>query len=319
MTIMPKNKPLESRCPRGRIFAVSFLLLPCFLFAVLLSSSAAANAATFSGISKKNGLNAPKGKIKIEVEGYVSKPGVYELKKGARLSSLLFNIWPLKKGAYEKGAFLSGKSRRIEQRVILKGLLRDILRLLNRQDYAHRHSPNRLHYRAIENRIKKRFKTLKPTGRITGIVVKNPILLMNTKYDAKLKNGDKLLIPSKPKYVDVEGAVKKQGSFKYGKGKPAGYYIGLAGGTAERSAQGHYYLLKVNGTVEKINTRFIVWNRAKKRWEFAFFEKQPPLSAGDIVFIPYNYGSITGGLTRLILAVYKRTGRILNYNPANFR
>ena len=284
-----------------------FFLLIALIFIIFLFSPTAAIAG-----------QSP-GNISVKVEGYVSKPGVYILKKNSRLSNILFDIWPPKNGAYIKDAVLSSQSRKIEQKVILKGLLRDILRLLNKRDFLQRHLRNRLHYRAIESRINKQFKNLKPKGRISGVHLENPILLLNTKYDIRLKNGDKLFIPSKPKFVYVEGAVRKQSRFKYRRGESSGYYLGLANGiyngTTADSISGYFYLLKVTGKVKKIYTHFILWNKAKNRWEFSLFEKSVKINAGDTIFIPYNYGGITDKLTQLIIAVYKRTGRILDYSP----
>ncbi len=280
-----------------------FFLLIALIFIIFLFYPTAA-------IAVKNS-----GDISVKVEGYVSKSGVYILKKNSRLSNLLFDIWPPKSGAYIKDAVLSSQSRKIEQKVILKGLLRDILRLLGKRDFLQRHLRDRLHYRAIESRINKQFKNLKPNGRISGVHLENPILLLNTKYDIRLKNGDNIFIPSKPKFVYVEGAVRKQGGFKYRRGESSSYYLGLANGTAADSISGYFYLLKATGKVKKIYNHFILWNKAENRWEFSMFEKSIKINDGDSIFIPYNYGGITDKLTQLIIAVYRRTGRILDYYP----
>lgn len=267
---------------------IPYIIIACFFIFFTFP------AATVYGSSKY---------IKVRAYGYISKPGVYVLKKGARLSNLLFKIWPPERGAYLKNAFLYRKTLKKDNKVELRGIIREILRIRGLS-------------RKLKNKIKNQVAGIKPIGRIV-VHLKNPILLMNTKLDTRLKNGDKLFIPKKSlyDYVYVKGAVKNQGKFKYRTGKSTGYYIGEADGVANNSVSGYYYLIKANGSIKKVDTatRFIIWNKVKKRWEFALFKKSEKVEPDDIIFFPFNYGRITDKLTRLILAVYKRTGILLNY------
>ena len=239
--------------------------------------------------------------IKVGAYGRISKPGVYVFKKGSRLSDLLFKIYPLPHDAYIKNAFLYRKRLKKDNKVELRSIIREILHFKGLS-------------RKLKNKIKNHLSGLKAIGRVI-VHLKNPVLLMNTKLDIRLKNGDKLFIPTKSSYdyVYVEGAVKKQGKFKYRAEKPISYYIGRADGIASNSVSGYYYLIKANGAIKKISASFIIWNKIKKRWEFSIFKKPEKVEPGDIIFFPFNYGKITNKLTPLILAVYERTGRLINY------
>jgi len=249
-----------------------------------------------------NGAVAKTAFIHVKVEGLVTRPGVYKLKYGSKLSSLLQEIWPLKRKADLKNAFLLRRQLEIDRKVELRGLLREI---------EHLKGLNRF----VKREIKIQFLKLKASGRIV-IHLKNPILLLNTKDDIKLKNNDVILIKGKPDSVFVEGAVKNPGKYNYRKDKTYGYYLNDAHGAAlNKAAFGYLYIIKATGGIQKISTNFIVWNKKKKIWEFALFEKPIKINAGDIIFVPFNYGGITNKLTRLILDVYRMTGTLLNYEP----
>lgn len=239
--------------------------------------------------------------IKVKVYGDVFKPGVYVLKKGSRLSDLLFKIWPLKKGAYLKDAFLYRKSLKKDNKVELRGLVREILHLKG------------LNYR-LKEIFAKKLTDIKATGRLV-VHLKNPILLMNTPNDIRLKNNDELIIPNKSffDYVYVTGDVNHYGKIKFKKGMTSNYYISKAGGIANHAVAGYYYLIEEDGYIIKVRTTFIVWNKKINRWEFSFFKTSQKMEPGDVIFIPINYGKITDKLNRLLLGVYKRTGILLSY------
>lgn len=239
--------------------------------------------------------------IKVKVYGDVFKPGVYVLKKGSRLSDLLFKIWPIKKGAYLKDAFLYRKSLKKDNKVELRGLVREIL-----------------HLKGLNHRLKeilaKKLTDIKATGRLV-VHLKNPILLMNTPNDIRLKNNDELIIPNKSffDYVYVTGDVNHYGKIKFKKGMTSNYYISKAGGIANHAVAGYYYLIEANGYIKKIHISFIIWNKKMNRWEFSLFKRPQKIEPGDVIFIPINYGKITDKLNRLLLGVYKRTGILLSY------
>ena len=239
--------------------------------------------------------------IKVKVYGDVFKQGVYTLKNGSRLSGLLFKIWPLKKGAYLNDAFLYRKSLRKDNKAEIRGLAREILHLKG------------LNYK-LKEIFHKKLYNIKATGRLV-VHLKNPILLMNTPHDIRLKSNDELIIPNKSffDFVYVTGAVKSYGKFIFKTGRTSSYYVNKAGGIANDAAGGYYYLIEADGYIIKVRTTFIVWNKKMNRWEFSFFKTSQKIEPGDVIFIPINYGKITDKLNRLLLGVYKRTGILLSY------
>ncbi len=239
--------------------------------------------------------------ICVKVEGLVSRPGTYKLAQGSRLSVLLGEIWPPLPQAYLKDTVLYRKRLKIDGKIELIGIRREISRLKGLS-------------RRVKDKISRQFSGLHSDGGIV-IRVRNPVLLLNKKDDIRLKNGDAVIFMPRPKYVFVEGAVRNPGKFGFVGNRTCGRYLKEAGGLRSAAVRGFLYILRAGGGIEKINSRFIAWNNIKKRWELAFFKKPEIINAGDIIFVPFNYGNATLKLTELILAVYKRTGVLLDYSP----
>jgi len=68
------------------------------------------------------------------------------------------------------------------------------------------------------------------------------------KLDRDLRNGDVITIPSAPKTVTVVGQVQKPGTFLYQPGTLFNYYLGLAGGFAERANGGSIIITRWDGS-----------------------------------------------------------------------
>jgi len=68
------------------------------------------------------------------------------------------------------------------------------------------------------------------------------------KTDRDLSNGDVITVPSTPKTVTVVGQVQKPGTFLYQPGTLFNYYLGLAGGFAERANGGSITITRWDGS-----------------------------------------------------------------------
>jgi hypothetical protein len=235
--------------------------------------------------------------IGIKAEGLVSNPGIYKLPRGSRLSDFLQQIWPPLPTAYLGGTLLYRKQLQIDEKVELIGIKREILHLKGLSI-------------KVKDEIKRQFAALRPSGRLV-IHAEYPVFLLNTKENIRLKNGDAIIFKPRPVYVFVEGAVKNPGKYLWTRNMAYSTYLNKANGLRNNAVHGFLYIIRAGGKIEKISSRFVVWNKNKKRWEFALFEKSEVIKAGDTLFIPFNYGKITPELTGLILAIYKRTGVIL--------
>jgi protein involved in polysaccharide export with SLBB domain len=86
------------------------------------------------------------------------------------------------------------------------------------------------------------------------------------KADRDLRNGDVVTVPAAPKTVTVVGQVQKPGTFLYQPGTLFNYYLGLAGGFAERANGGSITITRWDGSSLKCN-------------------RDTPIRAGDTIVI----------------------------------
>ncbi len=76
-------------------------------------------------------------------------------------------------------------------------------------------------------------------------------LSQNVDLDIRLKDGDKLYVPSVHTIVAVGGEVQTPGSFKYQGDLTVAHYVGLAGGPTEKGSMGRIVIYSPDGSVRK--------------------------------------------------------------------
>jgi mannose-6-phosphate isomerase-like protein (cupin superfamily) len=113
-----------------------------------------------------------------------------------------------------------------------------------------------------------------------------------------VRDGDLVIIPEKPRHVQMLGYIKKPGALVHKEGKDYRYYIDLAGGLGEFAIEDEIMVIK-GGTQEWVSP----------------VEQQVTIEPGDIIYIPRElnrsfawqvseyagYFSIIGNIATLIL------------------
>lgn len=226
----------------------------------------------------------------VSITGEVKFPGIYTIKKGEKLSSLIERAGGYTDKAYLKGAvFTRERVRELQQKQIdemAERLERELLGV-GAAEVATALSPEEAQIKEYEIRQRREFvaklKTVKATGRM-AIKLERPEILKDTTYDIELEEGDKLFIPSDPKNVQVIGSVYNQTAFIYDKDKGYQDYIDLAGGYTENADKKRVYILKADGTAVKpgIGLFGISWNKGSNRWEFG----KRDIESGDTIVVP---------------------------------
>jgi hypothetical protein len=77
-------------------------------------------------------------------------------------------------------------------------------------------------------------------------------LSQSVHQDIRLKDGDKLYIPSVNEIIAVGGEVKVPGSFKYQGDLTVAHYIGLAGGPTENGSIGRIVIYSTDGSIRGV-------------------------------------------------------------------
>jgi len=218
----------------------------------------------------------------IKLVGEFNHPGVYTVKKGERLSSVLERAGGFTDKAYAQAMVFTRESAREQQQKNLEEIASRLEKELlfessSKMQTAVSGEETQGGRMAMEAKQKfvDTLKGLKAKGRVY-IKVSTIKGLRNSDYDVEVEDGDVVTVPSKPGVVNAAGAVMSQGSFVYSGGSYT-KYISLAGGYADYSNPGKTFILKADGSARK----------AKK---FLFFRSQ--MDPGDTVVVPEKFDRI---------------------------
>jgi protein involved in polysaccharide export with SLBB domain len=201
-----------------------------------------------------------KRRVFVRVEGEVNVPGVYQMTAGDTLQSLLAKAGGPTTNAYLFGtAFYREEVRKEQQANLEKAATRLETQMRNEQAegianlraasgadaqalVAQRSAETQLAKEAID-----RFRKLKPTGRIAfGL---DPSERSFTKIpQITLEDGDRLVIPAKPAFVHVFGAVNAESSPLWRANSRLKDYLQIAGQTANADTD-NTFVMRVDGTV----------------------------------------------------------------------
>jgi protein involved in polysaccharide export with SLBB domain len=201
-----------------------------------------------------------KRRVFARVEGEVNVPGVYQMGAGETLQSLLAKAGGPTANAYLFGTAFYREQVRKEQQVNLeKAAVR--LETQLRSEQAHgianvsalgaADAQAATAKRALEMQIAQetiaRFRQLKPTGRIAFGLEPNEKSFARLPR-LKLENGDRLVIPARPEFVHVFGAVNAESSPLWRSNSRVKDYLRISGVTADADMN-NVFVIRVDGTV----------------------------------------------------------------------
>jgi protein involved in polysaccharide export with SLBB domain len=189
----------------------------------------------------------------ISVKGEVLHPGVYGIKEGERLSSILARAGGLRGDAYPYGAiFERAQVREMEQRNRAE-LVRTVqdegtaLKLAPTSDQSDKvaRDASLLQWQATMERL----QNTPPAGRLVIHISKDVKRWANTSADIEVRAGDAIFIPKKPNLVMVDGAVYNPTAVTFRPGKSAGWYLSQAGGPTNMANKKAMFVVRADGSV----------------------------------------------------------------------
>lgn len=199
-----------------------------------------------------------KRRIFVRVEGEVNVPGVYQMTAGETLQSVLARAGGTTSNAYLFGTAFYREEVRKQQEANLEKLAN---RLENQaradQSRAAANVRSTTDAQLVEARRQAemaaavqaiaRIRQLKPTGRIAfGLDPRDNRFALLPRL--KLENGDRLIIPAQPEFVNVFGAVNVESSPLWRKGDRVNDYLKKAGLTSEADEE-NIFLMRVDGSI----------------------------------------------------------------------
>ena len=201
-----------------------------------------------------------KRRVFVRVEGEVKVPGVYQMAPGDTLQTLLDRAGGPTTNAYLFGTGFYRETVRKEQEINLEkaaSRLESQLRneqsrgIANVQTQSGGDAQAVLLQRQAEMELAKesisRFRQLKPTGRIAfGIDPRRSFAQLPS---VPLENGDRLVVPSKPAFVHVFGAVNAEASPLWRPNTRVKDYLRITGVSASADVE-NAFIMRVDGTVQ---------------------------------------------------------------------
>lgn len=213
-------------------------------------------------IFSQNDVAVPiaKRQVFVRVEGEVKVPGVYQMTAGDTLHTLIAKAGGPTPNAYlfgtefyreevrkEQQANLQRAADRLEMQVRSEQSTQAAnLRAMSPTDAAAAAAQFETERRLAEERVA-RFRKLQPTGRIAFGLDPNDRSFARLPQ-ITLKNGDRLVVPSKPAFVHVFGAVNVEASPLWRPGMRVKDYLNLAGTSVDADVD-NTFVMRVDGTV----------------------------------------------------------------------
>jgi protein involved in polysaccharide export with SLBB domain len=207
-----------------------------------------------------------KRRVFVRVEGEVKVPGVYQMTAGDTVQSLMAKAGGATSNAYLFGTAFYRETVRKEQEANLekaasrlesqlrneqsKGLAN--LRAVSGADAQAAAAQKEAEMEVAKETIA-RFRQLKPTGRIAFGLDPDERSFARLPQ-VKLENGDRLVVPAKPAFVHVFGAVNAEASPLWRPNTRVKDYLQMAGVTADADVD-NTFIMRVDGTVVSNSSR----------------------------------------------------------------
>jgi polysaccharide export outer membrane protein len=257
------------------------------------------------------------------ISGQVRFPGVYPIRKGERLSSLIERAGGFTRKAYLRGAMFTRESAKAIQKQRMDELINKIEEsVLTDADRpvvgaSEEDAVNQQIALKAKRELLVKLKAAKIDGRV---VVKLTELkqFKGSQYDIELEKGDKLFVPEMPGVVNVVGEVFNPTSLLYQPGRTVAYYLQKVGGPTKEADKKQISIVKVDGSVVSIsqqNPDSVYWDSEAHQWNFGGF-MGIRLNPGDTIVVPrkmdeYLWLRTTKDLTQILFQAALAAGVII--------
>jgi protein involved in polysaccharide export with SLBB domain len=227
----------------------------------------------------------------VNIGGEVRVPGYYQIQRGETLKQLVERAGGLTADAFAYGTVFTRESTRIQQQKNLEQAVRRM-----EADVASQTAQELQNVRGdgqnaaavqaqveAQRQLVARLRTLKASGRIAlEMSPDNPVF-----PELKLEDGDNVVVPNRPDFIGVVGAVVAETSFIYRPKAPAGFYLDRAGPTREAEEESSM-IIRADGTVETDYSISRSWfGRGSNLLS-------RPMGPGDTLFVPEKIDRRTG-------------------------
>lgn len=239
--------------------------------------------------------------IEVELIGEVQFPGIYPVRRGETLRSVLERAGGLTNLAFPQGSVFTRQTlrkREADQLQILGRRLEADLAGLGLRAAADP-SGNAQQAMSVGQSLLEQIRSTVPTGRLV-IQLDKIVATDSDVHDIALRDGDALYVPHRSQEIMVLGEVQYTTSHLYSAGQNRDTYIGLSGGLTSNADSKRIYVVRANGAVQA---------STGSRWFRGGGQKVYP---GDTIVVPMDtdrvpnivqWASITQILYNLAISV----------------
>jgi protein involved in polysaccharide export with SLBB domain len=244
----------------------SVSVIPFNLLRVLADAKDPDNQVLESGdvvtVFSVNDIRVPisKRRVMVRIEGEVMQPGIYQVKPGETLNSVLQKAGGLSHDAYLFGSALYREEVRKSQVENLQKLVRrlesesgaqlaQLSQSMGASSDANLAQARIAAAQQAQKQSLERVKSLRPEGRVAlGL---EPALYNHIKTlpEIRLQNGDKFIVPPRPDFVYVYGAVNTESALIYKTGQSVRDYLKLSGMSSAADKNG-VILVRADGSAQ---------------------------------------------------------------------
>jgi len=190
----------------------------------------------------------------VTVRGEITKPGVYGIQPGERLSSLLRRAGGLLPTAYPPAAVFE----RIDVRELQQKTRQELIQRLEQESPVVKSAVTTsgseeavLQQAALQQRERmlEALRRAPVSGRLVVHLRPGQKDFQGSADDIELRAGDTLEIPKQPGFVVIVGQVYNSNAISYAPGKNAGWYLSRAGGATGLANKKAIFIIRANGSV----------------------------------------------------------------------
>ncbi len=190
----------------------------------------------------------------VTLRGEARKPGVYGIRPGEHLSSLLKRAGGLLPTAYPRAAVFE----RTEVRELQQKSRQELIQRLEQESTVVKTSASTtggeeaaLQQAAIlqRQRVLDALRRAPVSGRLVIHIRADRKSFEGSPDDIELRAGDSLTVPKQPGGVLVIGQVYNSNALTYTPGRNAGWYLSRAGGPTQLANKGEIFIIRADGSV----------------------------------------------------------------------
>jgi len=253
-------------------------------------------------LSARDAIRIPRGFTDRDVGpvtlmGEFLRPGVYDIRRGERLSELIARAGGLTAQAFPYGAVMTRESVRVRQQDgftrTARELEQGLMQVAAGQAVVGRSGGSGDTIGAITagREMANALREARAAGRM--VVEANPVILAGRpELDVLMEPGDLLVMPKRPNEVTVVGSVLNPGSLQFSTGWRANQYVRASGGPQRFADGGRAFVVLPNGTSTPAGLG--AWQAGG-----------PPVPPGSVIVVPQDPSPYENwGILRDLTAVF---------------